>query len=527
MIRFSNFRLGAQLWLGPGVTLFLLALVSAIATFGVLRQEASLSLLVDTRNPNLLQTIDVLEHLNSVHARTYQLLAWSNASYSEEQLNKLGKEIGTAASQITPLTKALQDLGGMSEEERRIAEAMSGDAAQFADAIAKVLEMASVDQSVATTMMIKAEQPFQGVLKHVLALRKTQEQLAREAAQQADALADRVLWSVFGTALTSLILASVLTVAVRRSILRPVLQMYHTAEQMKQGKLRAPDAGTGHDELSAASRALSEALGNVRASIRTVLQAAEQIKLAIKEIAQGNIDLSQRTEMQAARLQEASAGMNSLADTVSRTAGSAQDLLQVSHESMDAAQRSSVVVQEAVEVMSAVTQSATQIRDIIGVIDAIAFQTNILALNASVESARAGEHGRGFAVVASEVRGLAQRCSQAANEIKALITTSVAQIDKGAELVNHAGTSMQLVVNSAQGLVSEVGTIHGATQAQSAELDRLKMVIQAVDSATQQNAALVEQVAAAAGSLREESNRLVDCVMVFQIEENMAVGKDE
>jgi methyl-accepting chemotaxis protein len=253
--------------------------------------------------------------------------------------------------------------------------------------------------------------------------------------------------------------------------------------------------------------------------VRTVRDSTDTINTAAAEIASGNMDLSNRTEQQAASLEETASSMEELTSTVQANAENARQANQLVVSAASHANEGGQVVSQVVETMGSIKESSSKIVDIIGVIDGIAFQTNILALNAAVEAARAGEQGRGFAVVASEVRNLAQRSASAAREIKELINDSVEKVDAGSRLVDQAGTTMDRIVTSVQQVADIMNEIASASQEQSSGIAQVNTTITTMDTATQQNAALVEEAAAAAASMREQAQRLVAAIAVFRIDD--------
>ncbi|MBN8487304.1 MAG: MCP four helix bundle domain-containing protein [Burkholderiales bacterium] len=276
-----------------------------------------------------------------------------------------------------------------------------------------------------------------------------------------------------------------------------------------QGAANAP-AGSVLASMAAMRQSLATIVSQVRSGSDSVATASSQI-------AQGNQDLSGRTEQQASALQQTASSMEQLGSTVRQNADSAQQANQLARAAAGVAQQGGSVVGEVVTTMQNISESSRKIGDIIGVIDGIAFQTNILALNAAVEAARAGEQGRGFAVVAGEVRSLAQRSAEAAKEIKGLITRNVEQVEQGTTLVGQAGQTMEQIVGSIQRVSDIVSEISSASAEQSSGIQQVGDAVGLMDQATQQNAALVEESAAAAESLKKQAQQLVEAVSVFKV----------
>ncbi len=303
-----------------------------------------------------------------------------------------------------------------------------------------------------------------------------------------------------------------------RGIVRPIREAVLVAETVASGDLTRRIDATSRDETGALLRALRHMNDSLVTIVTDVRGGTDTIACASSEIAAGNLDLSARTEQQAASLEETCASMEQITGTVRQNADNARQANQLAITASNIAVEGGSVVGQVITTMGSINESSRKIVDIIGVIDGIAFQTNILALNAAVEAARAGEQGRGFAVVASEVRNLAQRSAAAAKEIKVLIGDSVDKVDMGAKLVDQAGATMEQVVESIRRVTDIMGEITHATREQTDGIEQVNQAIGLMDEATQQNAALVEESAAAAGAMQEQAAKLAQAVGVFKLD---------
>ena len=306
-----------------------------------------------------------------------------------------------------------------------------------------------------------------------------------------------------------------------RSILRSLDRGISVARAVAAGDLTQAVEVTGRDETGAMLEAIAHMHDRLGGSLAHVRAASDAVNRAAAQIAEGNSNLSARTEAQASSLEQTAASMEGLTEMVRQNADSAQQANRLATESSDVAARGGEVVNHVVGTMNAITESSRRIVDIIGVIDGIAFQTNILALNAAVEAARAGEQGRGFAVVAAEVRSLAQRSAAAAKEIKELIGDSVARIEQGGELVAEAGSRMGEIVSSTRQVARIMADITLASQEQTSKIEQVNAAINQMDQFTQQNAALVENATAAAELLQAQVGRLDRALAFFRMSESM------
>jgi methyl-accepting chemotaxis protein len=340
-----------------------------------------------------------------------------------------------------------------------------------------------------------------------------------EAAGAASALqAGRTGWLIIALAAAATLASGVVGWWATRSITRPLTRAVEIAKRVAAGDLSTRIEVRTRDETGELMGALHDMNTSLRNIVGNVRSGTESIASASAQIAGGNQDLSNRTEAQAASLEQTTFAMKDLTATVRATAEHAHQASELASSACSVAANGGQVVAQVVTTMGSIEASSRKVVDIIGVIDGIAFQTNILALNAAVEAARAGEQGRGFAVVASEVRALAQRSAGAAREIKQLIGDSVQQVSQGTALVGRAGTTMQDVVVSVQRVAALIGDIAAASQSQSQGIASVNQSIGQIDATTQQNASLVEEAAAAAESLQIQAANLEANVSLFRLE---------
>jgi methyl-accepting chemotaxis protein len=425
-------------------------------------------------------------------------------------------------------TDLAQGLAKMADEARQQAAAADADLGKTLTAFAATLatyqksadsaiDLATVDPNTGVAALQSADahytklsQQLGEVIAGVKARAQEDDAALTGAAHRNEALAG-------GLGLLAVIASLGFAWVIQRRLARDLLEASDAATAVAQGRLDLNPHSDSPDELGDLMRALGTMVTRLRESIQSVQSAAEYVGTASAEIATGNMDLSSRTEQAASNLQQTSASMEQLTSTVRQSADSSREAHQLAASAAQVAERGGSVVGQVVHTMDDIHQSSQKIADIIGVIDGIAFQTNILALNAAVEAARAGEQGRGFAVVASEVRNLAQRSAQAAKEIKTLIGASVDKVASGSLLVKDAGTTMNEIVASVHRVSQVIGEITAAAAEQSQGIGQVNSAVNQLDGMTQQNAALVEQSAAAAKSLNEQAQKLKDVVGVFQL----------
>ncbi|HET9650754.1 MAG TPA: methyl-accepting chemotaxis protein, partial [Usitatibacter sp.] len=408
-----------------------------------------------------------------------------------------------------------------SDEERRLMEALRGGWGTVLATLGKI-EQAYVakdnDQlrDVLDTEWASVITKFGKPLDQLLPLKEA----AGRAAYERSSGMNRPL-NVASVALAGLLIALILAVVVwvMRSITSSLTEAVDIARRVADGDLETAISADRHDEMGRLLRALAEMQASLRRVVGDVRSSAHGVASASAEIARGNGQLSHRTEEQASSLEETASSMEELTGTVKENAQSARQANELAAGASNVARRSGEVMGQVVDTMAAITNSSRKIGDIIGVIDSIAFQTNILALNAAVEAARAGDHGRGFAVVAAEVRALAQRSAAAAREIKSLIDDSVAKVDSGGRLVDAAGKTMDELVKSVQRVSEIMAAIAAASEQQSSGIAQVNRAVAQMDAATQQNGVLVQEASAATHSLERQAARLSQAVAVFRLGE--------
>ena len=358
-------------------------------------------------------------------------------------------------------------------------------------------------------------QPYRATIAQQIDMQKA---LSAETASMAQTMFQETRAFTIALGLAIVAAAAALAWWISRSITRPVRMALDVANAVAAGDLGEKIDVQGCCEVAQLLHALKVMNDNLAATVTTVRSGTDAIALAANEVAAGNQDLSSRTEQQAGSLEETASSMEELTSTVRQNADNARQANVLATTASGIATRGGQVIHDVVDTMTQIHAASGKIVDIIGVIDSIAFQTNILALNAAVEAARAGEQGRGFAVVASEVRNLAQRSATAAREIKDLIDDSVDKVDTGSRLVREAGGTMGEIVDSVRRVADILGEISSASQEQTAGIEQVNEAVSQMDTVTQQNAALVEEASAAADAMRAQAVRLAEAVAVFKLE---------
>ncbi|UTY60573.1 methyl-accepting chemotaxis protein [Massilia sp. erpn] len=514
-------KVGTRLGLGFALVLVFLVAVTAV---GILRMGQIQDRLDHVVSFNNVVTRLVIDMRNNVADRITSLRVltlMSDASDMEPEVNRIKAQADKYEGALKKL-EAQFAIEATPEEKALLTQIKEHEAATL-PAVKKAIDLWMANNAVdATKVMIKEIRPAQKkwmeALDQLAALEdKLNAQVQVDAASGYSSA--RTFMILMGTlaVIISVIAAYVITRGLLKQLGGEPDYTASIAGSIANGDLSiAIDTdSTDKNSLLSEMREMRDSLVGIVGQVRN---GTETIGTASREIAAGNIDLSSRTEMQASSLEKTASAMEELTSTVKQNADNAREANQLAANASDVARKGGAVVSQVVDTMSSINESANKIVDIIGVIDGIAFQTNILALNAAVEAARAGEQGRGFAVVASEVRNLAQRSAGAAKEIKALIGDSVEKVERGSKLVGQAGVTMDEVVASVRRVTDIMGEIANASQEQSAGIEQVNQSIIEMDSMTQQNAALVEEAAAAAQSLQDQAGELARVVSIFKLD---------
>jgi methyl-accepting chemotaxis protein len=513
-MKLKDLKIGTRLGIGFAAMLLLLAAISGI---GVLRLDS-----VGDATEDMVRGAMVKERMAGELARLLgpaivQTFAMVKATDPATEAYFAKARIETS-QRITPVQKKLEELLIAPEEKKLYAQLAEGRKAVL-EILAEIVKLkAGGDVEAAGRLADTRFSVALGVYEEAVAAIAAHERAQIDAAVGAiekEHRSGRMLMMVLSA--VALVLGGLCAWLTARSITRPLAQAVEVARTVASGDLSARievESGDETGQLMDALRHMNASLARVVGEVR---EGTDTIATASGQIASGNQDLSSRTEEQASSLEQTAASMEELTSTVKQNADNARQANQLALSASEVAVKGGDVVGQVVSTMASIHASSKKIVDIIGVIDGIAFQTNILALNAAVEAARAGEQGRGFAVVASEVRNLAQRSAAAAKEIKGLIDDSVGKVDAGTALVGEAGKTMEEIVGSIRRVTDIVGEITAASHEQTQGIEQINQAITQMDQVTQQNAALVEEAAAAAQSMQQQAGSLVQAVSVFRL----------
>ncbi|ODV43450.1 chemotaxis protein [Cupriavidus sp. UYMMa02A] len=511
---FNNLRIGTRLCLGFGIVLALIATMVVLALTRLSAVGALSNQIVheDWVKAEAAATLDSYTRANG--QRTMELFFTD-----KERRDTIHQRIEANKKNVVASLDVLDKLV-RNPEGRALLAKVNEARASYVSSITRVDNLLSQDKrEEATRLLLDETLPRLESLKgHVEALSDRQKKLvvSRGASIASDIESARSV--MLATGLAALLLGAIFAWRLTHSITAPIRQALEVAHTVAAGDLSARIEIASLDETGQLLSALKIMNENLASVVCTVRQSSQSIATGSAQIAAGNTDLSQRTEEQAANLEQTAASMEEITSTIKNNAEAALHATHIANSASEAVTQGGKAVSQVVSTMESITTSSQKIGDIIGVIDSIAFQTNILALNAAVEAARAGEQGRGFAVVAAEVRGLAQRTAVAAKEIKDLITHSVENVRAGGQQASAAEESMRDIICQVKQVSDLLAEISTATAEQSSGIAQVGNAVSQLDYVTQQNAALVEKSAAAADSLSQQASKLVETVEVFKLE---------
>ena len=518
MFDFSSWRVRTRLTVGFGVVCVLLVASVLMGLMAMSRMGAGLKAVVADHFPRIVAAANLSTQIDVIAIALRNMMLNADAADRERQTQVIAQSRQEVVRLFDTLDKTLTE-----PKDRALLQKVKEQRALYLAGQEELLGFIRSDQTDQSREYLASKlRPVLASYKASIgALVESEKNAIVTAGTDARDTALNARNTLIGLGVAALLLAAALGWLITRSLVRELGGEPRTAADVARavagGDFTQPIAVKDGDttSLMAQLAAMKDGLAQVVSQVR---RGSESVAMASSEIAQGNQDLSARTESQASALEETAASMEQLGATVRQNAESASQANALARSASDVAVRGGEVVGQVVQTMKGINESSQRIADIIGVIDGIAFQTNILALNAAVEAARAGEQGRGFAVVASEVRSLAGRSAEAAKEIKQLISASVERVEQGSAMADQAGETMTEVVQSIRRVTDLMGEINAATSEQASGVAQVGEAVTQMDQATQQNAALVEEMAAAAGSLSSQAQELVQAVAVFKLD---------
>jgi methyl-accepting chemotaxis protein len=526
MFHLSRSPIRTQLSVLLAVAALFLASVAAVGAMGLMNSASIAKAGNDVNTPRQRVGNELIKAVSARAVAARNLTIASKPADREAELSNIKKAHDATQAAVKEL-KALT--ANADAKERALVDAVVAAEAEYGPVALTITGVAAGgEQQKAAAMIMELCRPLLARLDQAVDQLLTHEAAAAQQDHESLLAGTRsAMGWVAALGAGALLLLVWLGLLITRGLVGSSQAALHAVEQMAQGDMSLRLQTEGNSEPQRVLRSLDGMAARLRDVLGSVRTASDQIAIASGEVAQGAQDLSARTEQAASNLEETAASMEEMTSTVQQSSSSARQANQLAGESAEVARHGGDVVGQVVQTMADIQRGSSRIGEIIGVIDGIAFQTNILALNAAVEAARAGEQGRGFAVVAGEVRNLAQRSAQAAKEIKQLIEDSNAQVQGGTRLVQEAGGTITEVVANAQRVSGIVSEIMASSAEQADGVAQINVAVSQLDHMTQQNAALVEQTSAAATSLQEQARLLAQAVSVFRIDGAAGTGRTQ
>ena len=519
-----NFKISTRLLLGFGALIAMTLLMVILGVYAVASLDARLTGIVHGNYKDTMDTVDIRETVNEVARAVYNLATTADVEKRRGDVARLEGSDKIINKNFDTLKANLATTEG-AQVLKKALDAYAG----YAVARRKVLALALQNQEKEIDEAIQKDlRPAQNALFNALdGVVNYQTERMEQSVLEAKKLANFAQFLLVGIGVLAFISGVWFSVRIGRSITRRTLAASRLTQAISTGDLTQPVTSASNDELGTLLAALEQMRHSLTGEVQAIRAAADNVGAAAREIASGTADLSSRAEEQAASLEQTAASMEQITTTVKHNADSAAQANELAAGASAVASRGGVAVRGVVTTMEGISGASKKIADIIGVIDSIAFQTNILALNAAVEAARAGEQGRGFAVVATEVRSLAQRSAQAAKEIARLIHESTIQVDEGARMVENAGKTMDEIVVEVKRVSDIISGITTASREQLTGIEQVNAAITQMTTATQQNAAVVQQSSASADNLSELAQAMIATVARFKLEQHDAQERRE
>lgn len=510
--RLHGAPIAVKISLAPVFILFCMALVAALTLATFTRLTKNIEQVGTVGLNNMVQAQSMAIRFRAVYGNVLRSLAWDGAGAMADTVAQMDKKIQHDMKEYRALLTEVLDRGDLSEVQRSRWERFLGGYAAFEKAAQETLKAKSSGLYLAMKNIDQMDQASQTASAILDELVQHEVTAGRDMTLSAGVASRNGAAAVLAALAAALLLGGLLIWWCARVISRPLVHAAEVADRIASGDLSSRPEIFSSDESGRVLGAMNSLCSSLSAMVAAIRDAAVQIDNASSEIAAGNADLSMRTEKAATSLQSTTADIGLLADALRVSADSVAEASVMAQKASEAAQQGGGAVAEVARTMGEIRNNAAKIREIIGVIDGIAFQTNILALNAAVEAARAGEHGKGFAVVAAEVRMLAHRSSTSASEVRSLIEASVETVEEGSAKAHSAGKLVGSIVDAAQGMDSVIREISQRISEQAEQIGRVNAGVTELDQVTQQNSALVEEAAAASDSMRSQASRLVSVV---------------
>ncbi|MES2888587.1 MAG: methyl-accepting chemotaxis protein [Pseudomonadota bacterium] len=507
-----NTSVGFKVAFAPGLGVLFLVLVGAIGLYANQQLSSSLAVLSTERMPSMAQVNTLAQRLGAINTAVNQSLAWEGAGFKEERIATLDKRIATDLETLAKDLDTLQKSPKASPREKELIAVLAADFGKYRQSAIDALDIKTGMLSNAASFMTVTEVGYDKLTVSLEKLIVSDAESSALVVSQAKALSTSNATLIATGCMLSAALAVALAWLGSRLIVTPLKEAADLAHAMAKGDFTVQPSLCSTDATGQVLSAMSEVALQLSRIVDDIRAAADEVDTSSTEIALGNANLSHRTENTAAALEKTATSLEQLTVTLQASARNAAQANALARQASEVADEGGRAVSDVVETMQRIDAQAKKISEIIGVIDGIAFQTNILALNAAVEAARAGEQGRGFAVVAQEVRTLAQRSGDAAKEIRTLIVASVEQAEMGAHKVQAAGATMQRIVASIRSVSATVDEISRATSEQASGISEVNSAVAEMDRHTQQNAAMVQEAAAAAASLKLQAHRLSESI---------------